>query len=215
MCCHSDWVAVMNISLSFGDEQFPRDLPILPLHWQIGGRSLVSLRTLLDFFVLHDIAEFPHSIPGLILFDAVDNVVVCHDFLTVTIDQTLEFDKFGMRLHAHSVFVDHFHDLCSDSGTVFLRWHEEGLFQQFLWRWVSCLRRVVSRHVLQLQILWFVSWPLLAGVTVERLEVNEVFLFDIGSGSGNCPSGVLPIGAWWSSNSPTVSSKVLAAWSST
>ena len=82
--CYGDRVCVIHSSLVFGGEWLPGSFSSLPFQKEVVFRSSVVLVCRLQrSFMSEDLSELPDSIPGLVLFDKVDNVVVRDNFLIV------------------------------------------------------------------------------------------------------------------------------------
>ena len=89
----------------------------------------------LDLLVFQDLLEMPDVVlPGFVALDEVNDVVVGNDFVVLVVDATSKLLDFGKIVQALFVIVNHFDDLGSVSGTVFLRWHQECAVEQFFGR---------------------------------------------------------------------------------
>jgi len=58
----------------------------------------VVLVTGLDVLVIKDATELPDSVPCVIGFNVINNVVVGYNFFSVVVDKTLELDVFRLLL---------------------------------------------------------------------------------------------------------------------
>ena len=72
--------------------------------------------------------------PGFVALDEVNNVIVGNHHFVPVVDVASEFLDFGKIVHSSFVIVDHFDNLGSVSGTIFLRWHQECAVDQFVRR---------------------------------------------------------------------------------
>ena len=59
--------------------------------------------------------KFPNAIPGVILFNVVDNVIVGNNFFVVVVDKTFELDDFWVRSEVLVMVLYTSDDLCSIS----------------------------------------------------------------------------------------------------
>ena len=97
--------------------------------------SLVIRIAWLDLLVFQNLLKMPNIVfPGFVALDEVNDVIVGNNLVILVVDAASEFLDFGKIVHSLFVIVDHFDNLGSVSGTIFLRRHQECAFDQFFGR---------------------------------------------------------------------------------
>ena len=79
-------VTVVYTRLVLAMEWLPGGLTGFPLNQNVDAALHVVLVARLDVLVVKNTAEFPYSIPCIIGFDVVNDVVVCNDFFILVVD---------------------------------------------------------------------------------------------------------------------------------
>ena len=90
-------ILLVDTILVLSGQWFPGGLPCLPSNKNVVSRTPVFLVIGLDNLVIEYFLEFPYSVPGIILFDVVDNVVVCDNVFVLAVDKTFETGEFSGR----------------------------------------------------------------------------------------------------------------------
>ena len=105
-------------------ERFPADLPCFPFDLKVVSRSLVvGIGWLQRTVVSNNLLKLPDTVPCLIFFNVVNNVIVCNDFFIVVVDLASKFDQFWVLLQLLLGCSYAPQDLGTHSCTVFLWWH--------------------------------------------------------------------------------------------
>ena len=92
---NGDWICLVDSIPFLGVQGFPCSLPCLPFNEKIPRAVLIlAFLVRVDLLVIQDFSELPLSIPGFVIFNEVDNVVVRYYFLVLVIDSALETNEF-------------------------------------------------------------------------------------------------------------------------
>jgi len=86
--------------------------------------------------MIKNTSEYPNSVPHVISFDVINNVVACNDLFVFVVYEALELDAFGLLLEIvlGKVVVDKGNDFGPVSCAVVLGWHEESAVNHLVGR---------------------------------------------------------------------------------
>ena len=92
--CNRNGISVIHAGLVFRRQWFPCDFTSFPFHLKVIARATISGVTGSNgTFVRKDLTEFLDTIPGLVLFDKVNDVIVSNNFLIVIVDNAFELNQ--------------------------------------------------------------------------------------------------------------------------
>ena len=84
--------------------------------------------------MVKDLTELPLAFPSIVVFDKVDDVVICDNFIVLVVDSAFETNEVRVVLHSLFVFVYSLDDLGTVSRSVFSWGHKKCSFDHFLSR---------------------------------------------------------------------------------